>query len=773
MVCKRINRANGLNAIGSILQAANNTPVIKDLVLIGGGHSHVAVLKKFGMKPLPGLQITLITRDVHTPYSGMLPGFIAGHYSYDESHIDLRPLAKFCGARLIHAPATFLQLEDKQVICGERPAIRYDILSINTGSTPSHIEVPGSREHTLAVKPINEFLQGWEMLMQDVLEHKGDFKIVVVGAGAGGVEVSLATQFHLQNLLKDNLISSEKLSFDLIAGNGPVLATHNNSIQVRFRRVLKEREITIHNDSKAKRVNSNTIELENGETLHADAIIWATHASAPSWYKESGLAVDERGFIKVNDSLQSTSHVDVFAAGDIATVVDYPRPKSGVFAVRQGPPLYKNIRRALIEKPLKKHVPQISFLSLISTGDKCAIGSRGIFTFEGAWIWKLKDYIDRQFMRKYQQLPEMNEEPESLDSELVDKDTLKEISAIAMRCGGCGAKVGSNVLSRVVNQLKTVTRNDVVLGLDAPDDAAVLQVPAGKVQVQSVDYFRSFIDDPYVFGQIAANHSLGDVFAMGAEAQAAMAIATVPYGKEQVVEQQLQQMMQGALDVLNQHNAALIGGHSSEGAELSFGLSVTGLIEKEKILAKSGMQAGDVIILTKPIGTGTLFAADMRGKAKGRWITQAIDSMVHSNHAAAQCFNKYDVHACTDVTGFGVLGHLVEMLRVGQVDISIDIDSIPILKGAIESMQLGIFSSLQPSNVRLRRAIKNQEAAVEHTFYPLLFDPQTAGGLLASVPGQFKDSCVSELQDLGYEHASIIGTVQKQGDSLESIFINL
>ena len=376
-------------------------------------------------------------------------------------------------------------------------------------------------------------------------------------------------------------------------------------------------------------------------------------------------------------------------------------------------------------------------------------------------------------MRKYQQLPEMDEDQESLDSELVDKNTLKEISAIAMRCGGCGAKVGSNVLSRVVNQLKTVTRDDVMLGLDAPDDAAVLSVPAGKVQVQSVDYFRSFIDDPYVFGQIAANHSLGDVFAMGAEAQAAMAIATVPYGREQVVEQQLHQMMQGALDVLNQHNAALIGGHSSEGAELSFGLSVTGLIEKDKLLAKGGMQDGDAIIITKPVGTGTLFAADMRGKAKGRWITQAIDSMIHSNHAAAQCLYKYDVHACTDVTGFGVLGHLVEMVRAGQVDILIDINNLPILNGALESMQLGIFSSLQPSNVRLRRAIKNQESAVNHKLYPLLFDPQTAGGLLASVPNQYKESCVSELHALGYEHADIIGTVQKQSDSSESIFINI
>jgi selenide,water dikinase len=145
--------------------------------------------------------------------------------------------------------------------------------------------------------------------------------------------------------------------------------------------------------------------------------------------------------------------------------------------------------------------------------------------------------------------------------------------------------------------------------------------------------------------------------------------------------------------------------------------------------------------------------------------------MIHSNHAAAQCLYKYDVHSCTDVTGFGVLGHLVEMVRAGQVDISIDINNLPVLDGALETMQLGIFSSLQPSNVRLRRALKNQDAAIKHELYPLLFDPQTAGGLLASIPAAYQDECIAELHGLGYKHACVIGVVQKEGDSLEAILI--
>ncbi|MXY14939.1 MAG: selenide, water dikinase SelD, partial [Proteobacteria bacterium] len=344
---------------------------------------------------------------------------------------------------------------------------------------------------------------------------------------------------------------------------------------------------------------------------------------------------------------------------------------------------------------------------------------------------------------------------------------------IAMRCGGCGAKIGSNVLSRVINQLSPHLREDVLLGLDAPDDAAAVTVPSGKVQVQSVDYFRAFIDDPFVFGQVTANHSLSDVFAMGAEAQAAMAIATIPYGKENVVEQQLLEIMDGAVRVLDQHKAALVGGHSSEGAELAFGLSVTGLIEKERLLAKGGMQVDDVIIITKPVGTGTLFAAEMRGKAKGRWIVDAIDCMLVSNHLAAQCLYKYDVHACTDITGFGVLGHLLEMVRAAQLDITIDLNVLPVLDGAAETIEMGIFSSLQPSNVRLRRAVKNPQEATQHPHYPLLFDPQTSGGLLATLPGGHADACIAELHDLGYRHACIVGQVKPQSDMLESVHINL
>ena len=287
--------------------------------------------------------------------------------------------------------------------------------------------------------------------------------------------------------------------------------------------------------------------------------------------------------------------------------------------------------------------------------------------------------------------------------------------------------------------------------------------------VQSVDYFRSFIDDPFIFGQIAANHALSDIFAMGAEAQSAMAIATIPYGIENQVEDQLFQTMSGALKVLNESNTALVGGHSSEGAELSFGLSVTGFADKEQVMRKSGMQKGDVLILTKALGTGTLFAADMRLKAKGRWIDSALQSMLLSNQTAGFCVHKHGATACTDVTGFGLLGHLVEMTRSSGKSVEINLDDLPILDGALEMIDIGIYSSLQEQNVRLRRAIKEAGNLREHKHYPLLFDPQTSGGLLASVPAKNADACLKELHELGYPVSLVVGCVTDNTMSVESV----
>lgn len=752
------------------MNKTNSVPVIKDLVLIGGGHSHLSVLKYFAMHPVLGLRLTLITRDLHTPYSGMLPGYIAGHYTYDEAHIDLRPLAQFAQARIYHAEVEDINLDNNLIHCQDRPPIAYDFASINIGSKPGTLHVPGADKYTLPVKPIDQFLTQWNVLIDKVINTKKDFHLAIVGGGAGGVEMALATQYRLQQLLAQKKQTKHFLHIDLYCDSEQILPTHNKRVRKRFTDVFKQRNIRVHSNHRIAEIQQAQLINNLGKAFQADAVLWVTNASAPAWLAETGLAVDAKGFIAVNDCLQSTSHENIFAAGDIAAVLKHPREKSGVFAVRQGPPLARNLARAVQSKTLKKFIPQKNFLGLISTGDKYAIASRGNWSLEGAWLWKVKNWIDRRFMENFNVLPEMPQEIAlQFNKAMADKQTLHEISAIAMRCGGCGAKVGSTVLSRVVNRLQPITRDDIIIGLADPDDAAVTEVPAGKLVVQSVDYFRSFIDDPYIFGQIAANHALSDIFAMGAETQSAMAIATIPYGIEKQVEDLLYQTMSGALKVLNASNTSLVGGHSSEGAELSFGLSVTGLADREQVMRKSGMQNGDVLILTKALGTGTLFAADMRMKAKGRWIDAALKSMLLSNQAAGFCLHKHAATACTDVTGFGLLGHLVEMTRSSGKSVALQLNTLPIMDGALQMIKTGIFSSLQEQNVRLRRAIKDSDTQREHKHFPLLFDPQTSGGLLAAIPAKNAEACIAELHQLGYPISVIIGSVIEDTKSVESV----
>ena len=749
------------------------TPVLKDVVLVGAGHSHVTVLRMFGMKPIPGVRLTLLSREVHTPYSGMLPGLIAGHYGFDDAHIDTGPLARFAGARLYQDEAVDLDLAGRHVICRRRPPIPYDLLSLNIGSTPNTADVPGASEHAIPVKPIDGFLRRFEALRARVLARKGRTAVALVGAGAGGVELLLAVEHRLRQAVARAGFDAGGLSFVLVSDVPDILPSFPAAFRARFHAVLAARGIAVITGAPVTRVEAGRLMLAGYGPLAADEILWTTQAAPARWLAKAGLPLDARGFLRVDQTLRVVGRDDVFAAGDTIAFSGRELPKSGVYAVRAGPALAENIRRTLTGRSLRRFRPQREALYLISTGGRHAVGTRNGLVVEGDWVWRWKDWIDRRFMRKFNELPEMTPAPAVALPPLADREALKEISAIAMRCGGCGAKVGATVLSRALASIEPAARADVVVGLDAPDDAALVDVGGEQLSLQTVDYFRAIVDDPYTLGKIAANHSLGDVYAMGGEPQTALAIATVPYGLESKVEADLSAMMTGANEVLREAGCALVGGHTSEGAELALGFAVNGLVPAKAALRKGGLEPGDGLILTKPLGTGTLLAADMRGKAKARWVMAAIAHMIASNAEAAQILRQHGVHAATDVTGFGLIGHLIEMVRASDVDATLAIDRLPLLEGARETVARGIFSSLQPQNVRLRRAIRELATVAEHPLYPMLFDPQTSGGLLAAVPLAEAEPCVAALRAAGYAAAEIIGFVAERSDALEPVTVDL
>ncbi|MGB7305148.1 MAG: selenide, water dikinase SelD [Burkholderiaceae bacterium] len=757
---------------------SSEQPVLRDIVLIGGGHSHVGVIKRFGMKPIPGVRLTVICRDTHTPYSGMLPGYIAGHYSYDEVHIDLRKLAQFAGARYYHDDVTGINRAEQKALCLNRPPVVYDQLSINIGSTPQVNLVPGAADNAVPVKPINQFNDRWMALLLRVQNNPDPMRIAVVGAGAGGVELTLAMQFRLRNELKIAGRNPDDLQFDLFSDAAQILPTHNKKVRASYEKILRNRGVQIHLNDAVTQVSAGQLQTANGKTFGADEIVWVTQAGGAAWLTGTGLALDKSGFIQVRDTLQTVTDPNIFAAGDIASMVNHPLEKAGVFAVRQGRPLADNLRRSVRGIPPRRYKPQKSWLALISTGDKYAVASKGNLHFEGDWVWRWKDWIDQRFMRKFGEFAPMDDSKTVTPSttttvKLDQEEAAQALSAIAMRCGGCGAKVGATVLQRALGSLNPVHRDDVLIGLHDPDDAAVVRIPPGKASVHSVDFFRAFVDDPYIFGQVAANHALGDIYAMGAEPQSATAVVTVPPGLESKTEDLLFQMMSGAIQVLNDANCSLVGGHTGEGKELALGFAINGLID-DNLLAvtrKAGMQPGDNLILTKPIGTGTLFAAHALLKARGRWIDKALESMVISNRVGSQIILQHGATACTDLTGFGLLGHLVEMTRPSAIDAELDLSALPVLDGAQETAAAGILSSLQPANVRLRRALRNQQAMVDHPRYRLIFDPQTAGGLLASIPQDQTEACVQALRNNGYPQTGVIGRIKTQSDALEPIVL--
>ncbi|MBV9251879.1 MAG: FAD-dependent oxidoreductase, partial [Acetobacteraceae bacterium] len=220
-------------------------PVVKDLVLIGGGHSHVAVLKQFAMRPLPGVRLTLICRELHTPYSGMLPGLAAGHYGFDEAHIDLGPLCRFAGARLYHDEVVGLDLVNQTIQCHSRPAVKYDVVSINIGSTPRTRDVPGAAGNVVPVKPINRFISHWDGMLARVLARTNNVNIGVVGAGAGGVEILLAAQYRLRQELLQRGRTDDDITYYLFGETVEVLASHNPRVRSAFARVLQERGVHV------------------------------------------------------------------------------------------------------------------------------------------------------------------------------------------------------------------------------------------------------------------------------------------------------------------------------------------------------------------------------------------------------------------------------------------------------------------------------------------------------------------------------------------------
>ncbi|MBP9884749.1 MAG: selenide, water dikinase SelD [Leptospiraceae bacterium] len=727
----------------------------KNLVLVGGGQTHAPVLKKLGMNPHTDCKITLISTNSIVPYSGMLPGYIAGTYTKEECMIDLRHISKYAGAVFVQGNVVGLDLKNKLVILENRPPIPYDILSLNVGIVPDLESIVG-KEYVTPIKPAISFFYKWMDIIERIKngEFGNRFRVGILGAGAGGIEIAFTMHKRLKSIIPHPEIHIFQRRKEILTGL-------NDRSKKKVIKILKEKQIHLHLNEELSKILKKENYYEgktiHGNLLNLDFIVGAVKAKTLDWIEESEFTKDESGFVLVNEFLQSISHPDVFAVGDIASMQKYPRPKAGVFAVRQSLPLYKNILHSLENTTLEKFRPQENYLTLLNTGDGKAIASRGYFSLGASkWIWNWKNWIDTSFMLKFQNLPVKMAEPS------MSKNT-EEI----LQCRGCGSKASSELLRTALNRLEIYLSNlkkpkhpsqklaKTIIGLKQREDSSLIQISKKSNLVQSVDYFKPIVDDLFIAGKIAANHALNDLYAKGVNGHSAQAIVSL--GKD-ANEEDLFQLLAGASYVFSQEGVELLGGHTNSGTEFGIGFVCNGFSDSNIFYSKNKAKAGDVLILTKPIGVGLVFAAEMQNKVSPLLVDAAIHSMLLSNFVAMQILKNFKVGACTDVTGFGLAGHLLEILQASKLNAKLDLEKIPLLfelKILLEKNP-EIQSSLFPSNWKSFDSFFQGDKT--NPVYPLLFDPQTSGGLLFSLPSTQSDKCISELHKQGYD-ACVIGTL--------------
>lgn len=697
-------------------------PLTRDLVLVGGGHAHALVLRAWGMKPLPGARLTVINPGPTAPYTGMLPGYVAGHYTRGELEIDLVRLCRHAGARLILDAVTGIDRGARLLHLRGRGPVAYDVASINIGIT-AKMDLPGFAEHAMPAKPLDVFADRWRGFLEQAASGVIAPDVAVIGGGVAGCELAMAMAHALRS-------GGVEARVTLIQ-SGSRISGMGASARRRVLAVMEGLGIVVRTDARVSRVEGTRVLIDGAEAIPASLCIGAAGAFPHGWIAESDLPQRE-GFIEIGADLGVRGDEALFAVGDCAVMPEAPRPKAGVFAVRAAPILHHNLYVALTGGARKTWRAQKSYLKLIALGGKSALAEKAGLTLQGPMLWRWKDRIDAAFMDKLNDLPPMPQP--KLTGEVAAG--VADMLGGKPLCGGCGAKVGQGVLSNALAPL-AAPHGDVVAG--AGDDAAILRQTGGGYQVISTDHLRAMIDDPAMMARIAAVHALGDIWAMGAAPQVALASLILPHMSPALQARTVAEITRAATDVLGAAGAQLVGGHTTMGAELTIGFTVTGTRD-DMPLTVGGGQAGDALILTRPIGTGVILAADMAGRAQGGDVAAALAIMATPQHEEARVLGKV-AHAMTDVTGFGLAGHVRAMARVSHLDAELIRDAIPVHAGARALSDAGVSSSLMVAN--------RADAPVEGGEDALLHDPQTAGGLLAAVARGDVDATLGALKSAG------------------------
>ena len=822
----------------------------QQLVLAGGGHAHALVLRMWAMRPRrrPAAWITLVSRHSSALYSGMVPGLLAGIYSRQECAIDLRRLCALAGVSFVQAEICGLDPAARLLLLEGRPPLPYDLLGLDVGAVtagvagddgadmaagpglPAPEPAPSLPLPPLPVKPLEPFL-AWSEAQATAPQ-----RLRILGGGAAAVEVALALRAR---------------------GHRPQLQLRGQELHLGSRAANRSGEWLLRQAAIPIRRGEGpapgpAAALPNpvpavardpaSAAPEAPMAIACTGSRGPGWLAASGLPVDADGRVLTEASLQVVGQPRILASGDCGVIAGSPRPPAGVWAVRAAPVLAHNLEALLAAassgarllqagsgadvrapsrapRPLRLRYwrPQAWALQLLGDGGAGgtprALALWGPFALgPSRWLWRWKDAIDRRFMARLQQLPAMAGGEASGEAG----------AAAAMACRGCAAKLGSEPLRQALRQLGDTGSGSAAADADGRskgrvgvglDDAVVIgRTASGELLLQSVDGFPALVDDPWLNGRLTTLHACSDLWACGAQVESVQAVVTVPEVGAAVQSALLHQTLAGVRSVLDPLGARLLGGHTLEArdsctplAGLALSLSVNGSAPAARHWPKGPLRSGDILLLSRPIGTGVLFAAAMAGAAPAAWIDAALAVMQQPQAALVELLATHGCRACTDITGFGLLGHLGEMLggemlggetlgdeMLGGVRVELEAAAIPALAGSLELLEQGYASTLAPANAsalallagpvqlqgerpagpqdelplelcpglpggRLSRApgASPGRAALEG----LLIDPQTCGPLLAALPAERAAAALEALRAAGFPAAALVGRV--------------
>lgn len=706
----------------------------KHLVLLGVGHTNAHVVRMWQTEPFADTDLTCVSNFSVATYSGMLPAVLARQIPESAMQIDLVRLCASAQARLILDRVTGIDLDNCEIQFDTRPPIPFDALSVGVGSVPITDGIEISGDSLLKIKPMQTFFSRLTELVQERLGRNPErLRVAIVGGGVAGVEVAFCLPPTLHS------IGAKNVEITLINRGEKVPGGSIPSVQRRVTSALVQRGVRTEFGRGVVRVSDEEVHLEDGARIPADIVIWATGADSPELLSRLGLPTDDRGFLLTDQTLRSVSGTPIFAVGDTGSIQGESIAKAGVYAVRQGPVLWENLGRVLRGEPLIQYQPQRTFMRLINLGDDRAVGQWRGLPLHGKWALRLKHRIDNEFMRMFQ--------PMSMEDETVE----------VMQCHGCGCKLGAGQLESALASSQKASFH--------PEDAARIGNESQGL-LASTDFFASPFADAFLAGRIVALHSASDLIASGARVRQAIANVVLPEGDRASQQRMLRDFTLGATQEFSKMGAQIVGGHTIVGPRFETGFTVIGDLINERI-EKRNLRPGDQLFLTRELGSGILLAAHMRNRCPAHAYQDLIETLVKPQHAYAEIAAELGITAGTDVTGFGLAGHLGEMLRASGVSAVLEFGSVPFFVGATELAADGIQSSLAPDNRVFENDMHVPSEIRKSAGYPILFDPQTCGGLLFGIHEDQCDAFLAavDARDLGPAYR--IGQVDALSDSPE------